>query len=98
MGRARILFMSRARLFAALCCHLALARTLFLTLPATGAAALRRAAAIHPPTRRVTFSAPAMTADRLLQALSARAGVRLECAPETRGEVLLLHVRGAPLP
>jgi hypothetical protein len=52
---------------------------------------------MRAPARRVSFSAPAMTAERLLPALSARAGVRLECAPETRGEVLLLHVRSAPL-
>jgi hypothetical protein len=38
-----------------------------------------------------------MTAERLLRALSAQTGVRLACAPETRGEVLLLHVRSVPL-
>src|SRR5205823_13393625 len=48
--------------------------------------------------RRVTCSGPAMTAERLLRALSARTGARLECAPETRGDVLLLHVRSARLP
>jgi hypothetical protein len=48
-------------------------------------------------TQRVTFSAPAMQAGRLLHLLSQRAGVALEAGESTRPEVLLLHVRGAPL-
>jgi hypothetical protein len=55
------------------------------------------AGSFHRAVRRVTFSAPAMTAKRVAQALSARTGVHLECAPETRGEVLLLSVHSRPL-
>src|SRR5439155_25765839 len=62
------------------------------------AAAPPNPAANRRASRVVTFSAPAMQADRLLAALSARTGVRLGCAPETRAEVLLLHVNARPLP
>lgn len=47
--------------------------------------------------QRLTFSGPAMRADRLLAALSRQTGVPLACAPELRDEVLLLDVRGVPL-
>jgi hypothetical protein len=49
------------------------------------------------PERPVSFSAPAMRAERLMAALSDATGVPLVCAPEMRDEVLLLRVRGAPL-
>jgi hypothetical protein len=62
------------------------------------AAAASKPALSRPPLPLVTFSAPAMQADRLMKSLSARTGVPLECAPETRAEVLLLHVNARPLP
>ncbi|MGC4046899.1 MAG: hypothetical protein QM758_24150 [Armatimonas sp.] len=45
----------------------------------------------------VRFSAPAMSADRLLNALSKQTHISLICAPEVREDVLLLHVNNIPL-
>src|SRR5262249_12776723 len=48
-------------------------------------------------TALVRFSEPAMPAERLLSDLSKRTGVRLECAPEVRDDVVLLDVNQVPL-
>lgn len=48
-------------------------------------------------TVQITFSAPAMSAPKLLDALSKQTHVSLVCSPEIQQEILLLHVQGISL-
>jgi hypothetical protein len=50
-----------------------------------------------PLQKAVSFSAPPHRAEKLFEELSERVGVRLATAPQTAGEVLLIHVRDVPL-